>query len=596
MISFLSKYRDLFIIPLAIITGIIWYFILRSFDQWQIANYLIILTIIIGSAQLIQDTYHSIINREFALDYLAIIAILVWVFSGDYIVAAVIVLMMAGWWALEKYGIAQAKQSLTWLIDRIPNTVTVIHEGEYTPTPRESVMIGSDILIKKGEVIPLDGVLVSPNASIDESSVTGEPYPQDHTQGNVITSGTVNIGETIIITVTRVDADSTYNQIIQLVASAQQDKSPFIRLADRYSIIFTIIALSIAAIAYWIHRDIHYVLAVLVIATPCPLILATPIALMWGMSSAARKLIIVKNLTAIEALSRVDALVFDKTGTITLGKPEFVDIEIYDDTLDHDMVLAIAGSIENNSVHPLAKAIVRYMQDQKISPIITTNITEVVWHSITGEYQWHSYRLGKVYNDVGMSIGMRQDDVLVAKFILEDRIKSDSVDVIRSLLHDKLLVSVYTGDNTQAANQIVSQIDPMIKVVADCTPQDKQAGITQLHEQWRVVAMVWDGINDAPALALADVGMVFSNNEQTATTEAADVVFLNGNFRNVVDVLHISSQAVLIAKQAIWFGIWLSTVGMIVASLWYIQPIVWAGLQELIDVVAIVYALKASRL
>ena len=596
MISFLSKYRRLFIIPLIIIGWIVGYFALRFFDLSQIANYLIILTIVIGSAQLMQDTYRSIMNREFALDYLAIIAILVGVISWEYIVAAVIVLMMAGGNALEKYGIAQAKQSLTWLIDRIPNTVTVIHEGSCTPTARESVMIGSDILIKKGEVVPLDGILTSANASIDESSVTGEPYPQDHVQGNIITSGTVNIGETIVITVTRLDADSTYNQIIQLVASAQEDKSPFIRLADRYSVIFTIIALSIAWFAYRLHRDINYVLAVLVIATPCPLILATPIALMWGMSSAARKLIIVKNLTAIEALSRVDALVFDKTGTITLGKPEFVDIEIYDTTLDHDTILALAGSIENNSVHPFAKAIVQYMKDQKITPVITTNIREVVWHSIAGDYQWHSYRLGKVDNDVGMSIGMRKDDVLAAKFILEDRIKSDSVDAIRGLIHDKLQVSVYTGDNAQAANQIVSQIDPMIQVVADCTPQDKQAGIAQLHEQWRVVAMVWDGINDAPALALADVGMVFSNNEQTATTEAADVVFLNGNFRNVVDVLHISSQAVLIAKQAIWFGIGLSTVGMIAASLWYIQPIVWAGLQEVIDVVAILYALKASRL
>lgn len=601
---FWNNYKGLFVVPLLIVLGILLYFMLNYIWYDQVAKYIIILTICIGSWQLVKDTYDSLTRGEFALDYIAILAILVGIISGQYIVAAIIVLMMAGGNTLEKYGVDKAKEALTWLVDRIPNEVTTVDKsGNYSNLDRWSVEIWSQILVRKWEVIPLDGILLSEFASVDESSLTGESYPQDHSKGNIIQSWTVNLSDPIILQVSKKDQDSTYNKIIQLVSSAQENKSPFIRLADKYSVVFTIATLLIAWFAYRLHADINYVLAVLVIATPCPLILATPIALMWWVNSAARKLIIVKNLTAIEAMSRVDSLMFDKTGTLTLGKPQVTNMDIYNVLENGDNlilwsseIIAIAASIENNSTHPLAKAIVNYALQKQIKSVYTSNIKEIIWRGISGEYEWHIYILGKLEQDAGMSIGMRCDDVLIAKFVLEDVIKSDSADVVRDLIKNGLSVSMYTGDHEQAALDIQNQIDPSIKVVANCKPEDKQKGIAELHTQNRVVAMVGDGINDAPALAMADVGMVFSNNEQTATTEAADVVFLNGNFKNVSDVLGISRRSVDIAKQSILFGIWLSIIGMILAALGYISPVRGAGAQEVIDVIAILNALRSSRL
>lgn len=594
---FMKRFWLLFIVPGLVVVGIISYIFLQHFNYLFAARVVVIVTIAIGSVQLVKDTFTSLIHKQFALDYIAILAITVGIVSGEYIVAAVIVLMMAWGNTLEKYGLAKAKNALTWLADRIPDNVTRVQSDENTLlVKRMSVLVGDRLLVKRGEVISLDGTLLSESASIDESSLTGEPYPHEKSKGGIVTSGTLNVWDPFLMQVTKTEQESTYHKIIQMVQQAQDERSPFIRLADRYSVIFTIITLLIAGVAYFIHGDLQYVLAVLVIATPCPLILATPIALMWGMSSSAKKLIIVKHLSAVESLARIDAIIFDKTGTITLGKPVVTKVEMIRDTYTESQLLAIAGSLENNSLHPLAQAVVNYVHEKKIAFVAVHTVKEVLGKWMFGTYEWKEFHMGKYREWTGMSIGMWEWDTLLAIFSFEDQIKKWSRDIIRLLQKQWLNVSIYTWDHQEAAEKVVAEIWWAITIKADCKPEDKQRGIEEWHQKKKKVAMVGDGINDAPALASADVGMVFSNNEHTATTESADIVFLAWTFHSVLDALMIAKWAVSIAEQSIIFGMWLSTLGMILAAGGLIPPVVGAGVQELIDVIAILNALRASRL
>lgn len=302
---------------------------------------------------------------------------------------------------------------------------------------------------------------------------------------------------------------------------------------------------------------------------------------------------------AIEALSRVNAIIFDKTGTLTLWKPsvsQIINHISHENNEQTQTFLSIAATIENSSLHPIASAIVSYAKEHAIPFCAVESIQEIIWSGIVGSFHDKQYRIGKIPSTEGIWVGMREWEILVLSIILQDTVKTDSKEIIQTLSKEGMDISIYTGDNAESAQKVADQIATWLKVVGNCKPEDKQIGINELHALWKTVAMVGDGINDAPALALADVGLVFSNNEQTATTEAADVVFLAWNLANVLDAYRIAKQSVAIAKQSILFWIGLSTIGMILAALWYIPPVVWAWVQELIDVLAILNAIRATRL
>lgn len=555
-------------------------------------------SIILGSYKLIIDALQSMKKGRFALDYIAILAILVSVLTGQYLVAAVIALMLSSGQTLEEYGVSQAKRNLSKLVDRIPNEVTLSNnQGAVLEKIKISqVEIGQKILVRKGEVISLDGKLTSKSAFIDESSLTGEPYTVEMVEGDLIRSGTVNVGGPIVVEVTKVGKDSTYAKIINLVKSAQEEKSPMVRLAERYSAIFTLITLAIAAFAYFYSNgNFMSVLAVLVIATPCPLILATPVALIGGVNAAAKRNIIVKKLANIEILAKVSALIFDKTGTITIGVPALVKMEVISKEHEKLGLLQIAESIERNSLHPLAKAVVKYASTQKITRMHASNIEEKVGSGISGKVLGKTYSLTKLENPEGMEIGLFEGKALLAVFKFEDQIKPDSKAVVRDLGKIGIRMFVFTGDKLEAAKRVVSKLGSTIVIKAECTPEDKQKGVEELKKQGFTTAMVGDGINDAPALALADVGMVFSNEEQTAASEAADVVILGNDFASVYHSIGIAKNTIKIALQSILFGIGLSIAGMVFASLGYIPPLWGAGLQEVIDVAVIINALRSSK-
>lgn len=587
-----------FKIPLFVLAGIILSLILNLLNLRLASNALILFVTLLGSYKLIEDTARSMLKKQFALDYIAILAIVVSIITGEFLVASIIALMIASGRTLEEYGVSQARKALTKLIDRIPDEIILWENNQAGEKEKISnIKVGQEIFIRKGEVIGLDGTLVSKGGLTDESSLTGEPYMIDKIKGDQIRSGTINVGDPIVIKVTNAQIDSTYNKILDMVRAAENEKAPLVRLADRYSTIFTAVTLAISAFAY-IYSDgnLQRVLAVLVIATPCPLILATPIALMGGVSAAAKKRIIVKKLASIEVLSRAKSFIFDKTGTITIGTPKLSEIEIIDKKYQEKEILSIAEAIERNSLHPLAKAIVAYAKQKKAPSLSVTDIKEKIGQGISGKVKNETYTLEKEKNIQGMSIGLSKGTSKIAVFRFEDEIKDESREIIKTLKAWGIEVSIFTGDKLEAAKRVVELLGEDISLRAECTPEGKQEGVMEFKKQGKVTAMIGDGINDAPALALADVGIVFSNEEQTAASEAADVVFLGNDFSLVLDALNISKQTIKIALQSILWGIGISVGGMLFASAGFIPPIAGAFLQEAIDVAVIINALRSSRI
>ncbi|MCL5019814.1 MAG: cadmium-translocating P-type ATPase [Patescibacteria group bacterium] len=586
-----------FKIPAIILFGIVLYIALELLKADTFAIFIALFVTLLGSYRLFYETAQAIIKKQFALDYIAILAILVSLVTHEYIVAAILALMISSGRTLEDYGVAQAKKSLTKLADRIPNEVVLWQSKKAgAKITIGKVKTGDFILVRKGEVIGLDGILESEAGLTDESSLTGEPYTIEKIQGDAIRSGTINIGDPIVVKITKVQADSTYNKIIDMVKKAQDEKSPLVRMADKYSGIFTIVTLAITSFAYVSSGfDLTRALAVLVIATPCPLIIATPIALLGGVNSASKKHIIVKKLASLEILSRAQALIFDKTGTITLGRPRVVKFKNSSKNYTDKELLAIAESIERNSLHPLAKAIVNFAKEKSASVLHAEKIEEKVGVGISGTVNNKKYALSKLKSADGMAIEILENNKSIGIFRFEDEIKQDSKSIVANLKKAGFQIYIFTGDKKEAADKVAISLGGNVIVKAECTPEDKQKGIAELKKQGKITAMVGDGINDAPALALADVGMVFSNEEQTAASEAADIVFLGGNFSLVVDSLNIAKKTIYIAKQSIFWGIGISILGMSFASLGLIPPIGGAFIQEAIDVAVIINALRASR-
>ena len=532
-----------------------------------------------------------------SLDYIAFLAIATALVTAQYIVALVIVVMLVGGNALEIYATARAKKSLTRLVNRIPTKTLLWHDdSSVTEIDVVKIEVGDKIAVRHSEVIPLDGIMTKGDALIDESSLTGEPYAVEKSEGDIVRSGTLNIGETIVLQVTKNTHESTYTKIIELVQRANAEKAPMVRLANRYSLIFTAVTFFMCAVAYFISHDIYRVLAVLVVATPCPLILATPIALFGGMNKSAAKNILIKNPASLEKLRTVTDVVFDKTGTVTIGKPSIEKVEITDAKYSLDMVYGVAEALERNSLHPFAKAIVSEARRLRTPRLTATSVREQIGVSVFGTIDGTTYSLTKAETNKN-SISLLENSKIVAHFIFEDKIKENFSSTLSTLRALGLTLHIFTGDkkeNTGKIAQLAAGSQSYISITANMTPEDKEIGVGTLKSKGKHVVMIGDGINDAPALATADVGMVFSNEEQTASSEAADIILLNGGLDTVVTSISIANRTIDIALQSIFVGIALSIIAMILASLGIIQPLAGAILQEIIDVLVILNALRAS--
>jgi heavy metal translocating P-type ATPase len=590
----------------------------------------LLLIIIIGGVPLLIETVRQLWRREFGVDVIAILAIAGSAALGQYLAGAIIVLMLSGGEALEAYALRRAHSSLSALAERAPRSAHVRRGYALVTIPASEVDVDTLVVVKPGELIPVDGVVVAGSSSVSEADLTGEPLPQRKEPGSLALSGSVNLETLLEIRATRRASESQYAQIVSLVEEAQTRKAPIHRLADRYAVWFTAIAVSAAGLTWLFSRDPVNALAILVVATPCPLILATPIAIMSGIDRAAKAGIILKSGGAMEQLGEVDVTVFDKTGTLTLGAPELIDIfRMEEDAgsaqFTDAQVLSLAASIEQFSAHVLARAVVQTARERQAPLCAVSEVSETTGHGLQGNVRLIN---GVSERIIAVAVGnhkfMRALDIALPPALIAERERRTADGQVASFLSLEnvaygLLVfadrprpelaaltkqlkaagiretALLTGDVEQIADQI-ARLASIDHVQARCLPADKVRFIEERQAAGQRVLMVGDGVNDAPALATATVGMAVGGQELTASAAAADAVLLSPNILRVAFAVRLGRRVVRVAKQGIWVGMGLSVVLMLFAAMGDIPPAAGAILQEGVDVLVVLNALRAGHI
>jgi heavy metal translocating P-type ATPase len=638
--------------------------------EWTLAT-----IVLAGGIPLLWDTVRQLARREFGVDVLALLAIGGSFILGQYLAGAIIVLMLSGGEALEAFALRRAKRSLTGLVERAPRIAHVQKGDEVLTVPADEIEVGTEVIVKPGEIIPVDGVVSGGESSVSEADLTGEPTPVRKVPGTLTLSGSVNLDGLLRVQTTRRSAESQYAQIVKLVQEAQERKAPIHRLADRYAVWFTTLAIAIAAVAWIVSGDSLYALSVLVVATPCPLILATPIAIMSGIDRAAHMGVIAKSGSTIEELGEVEVAIFDKTGTLTLGLPRLIGIErvpVETSTLHGDrlagvedvQILALAAAVEQFSAHILARAVVDAARERRLPLVLATGVEESPGKGVRGfapvpealrsrnGVVVHAAQAGHRHEERGDGVGPQGDgegmrksgsawgeeievaignrtfmhrldiplpDTLLMKrsehtsrgeiasfialnrqvvglLVFADFPRADIGTLVPALKSSAIKEAVLlTGDMEMVAQQ-VGALAGVDRTVAQCLPADKSRIVQEYESQGRHVLMVGDGVNDAPALATATVGLAMGAQGLTAAAAAADAVLLTTDLLYIPKVVRLGRHVMLVAKQGIWVGIGLSVIAMVVAAFGYLPPTVGALLQEGVDALVILNALRAGRM
>ena len=554
------------------------------------------------------DMFKDLMRGHWGLDILAVIAMIATLAVQEYVAGLIIALMLTGGEALEDLAARRASRELDQLLNRAPAFAGRIHPvtGEVERIAIEEVKVGDELLVRSSEILPVDGVLLSDHATIDESSVTGEPIPVNYHAGDPLLSGTVNSTTSFTMRAQKVAADSNYASIVRLVEEAVDSRAPMVRLADRYAVPFTIVSLLIAGFAWFLSGDPVRFAEVLVVATPCPLLIATPVAFMGGMSSAAKLNVIIKDGGVLEVLARVRAVAFDKTGTLTEGKADVVEIHPAARTVDETLQLAAAA--EQYSVHVFADPIVASARTQQLELPEVVTADEVATNGVLASLaDGTSVRVGKpsfieevtgpidrpVLSAGETAVYVSVGDELAGVIILSDPIREQSADTVSRLRRAGVVeIAMVTGDITSTAESVAHAVD-IQTVHAETTPQTKVQIVQAMRP--RPVLMVGDGINDAPVLAAADVGVAMAGRGATVASESAAAVITSNDIARVADVAYVSRRTVQIALQSIWMGIIISVGLMLVAAFGYLPAVVGALLQEIVALVAILSALRALR-
>lgn len=541
------------------------------------------------------ESWQRIREGKWNLDYIAFLALGTAAFFGEWLSGAVLAFMVSVSAALELFGTHRAEKTLRSLFEKFPKEV-LIQSGEGTVSrPIQEVSEGDIFLVRTNEMIPLDASLLSPAALVNESNLTGEMEPMEYARGKYIQSGCVNLGGMISLEARSTFEHSSYRSILTLVEEGKRKEPPLVRLAERSNWIFTLVTLAFALGALLLFRDWERFLAVLVIATPCPLLIAAPVAFLGGISRAARSGIIIKSPSVLEALAKTKTLFFDKTGTLTLGEPALKRIEVLDAFYTEPQVLAIAASLEWSSLHPLAKTLVRINSERRGASFPVAHFREKIGEGIVGVIEKKQYRIGKsaaLHAESGMVSELKHEETPIARFYFDDTIKEEVGNLFEYFRTRGYSLGILTGDKRANAYRLFGRFG--IPVYAECSPGKKSALVTREQREGKLVGMVGDGMNDAPALALADVGIVFSGTENSASIEAADVAILGRDAWKIREAVHIGRRSYQVAGQSIVIGIGLSCVGMIFAFFGFIPPVYGALLQEVIDVVVIGNALRST--
>ncbi|MEC9343779.1 MAG: heavy metal translocating P-type ATPase [Pseudomonadota bacterium] len=545
------------------------------------------------------------------VDAIALLSMATALFLGEPLAGVVVAVMYAGGNVLEHHARRRAELNLRALTDRTPRTARRVRDGAMTELPVAAVRVGDELFVGAGEVLPVDGTLASETATIDESALTGEALPVRHQAGDALRSGTVNAGEAFGFIASAEADDSTYAGIVRMVEAAYTARAPFIRLADRFALLLLPVTVAVAGAAWLLSGDPVRALAVLVVATPCPLILAAPIAMVAGVSRAAHAGVLMKGGAALEALSRARSAVFDKTGTLTEGGAHLVRVDTAPG-VDADAVLALAASLEQASTNVLAQALVRAARDRALALLQPHDVVEHRGSGIEGLVDGSALRIGSRDLVLGgkalprwagealapggdvnvVPVFVAVNGKLAAVLTLRDLLRGEAAATLRALRANGIeRITMLTGDSREAAGAIGGELD-LDEIWAHQSPADKVEKVRR-ETALAPTMMIGDGINDAPALAAATVGVAMGAKGATASSEAADVVILVDRLDRVGDALAIARRSRAIAMQSIVAGLALSGVAMIFAALGHLTPVAGALLQEGIDVAVILNALRA---
>lgn len=649
-----------------------------GFGQWLVIA--LVLIIVIDTVRgMIDDLRHG----QVGVDVLAVVAILSTVAVAEYWASWAVTLMITSGEAIEEYAQAKAERSLTALMEAAPQTAHVVNlpgvgcgfaadKGDssdgfrrvglasaaaaahrFDTVPVEQVQLGDVLMVLPGETVPVDGELLSGTATLDLSNINGEPVPREVFAGARVMSGAVNGSTALTMRATQVAADSQYQRILELVASAQESRPAVVKTADRLAVPFTVLSLMIAGIAWAMSGVPTRFAQVLVLATPCPLLIAAPVAYIAGTGRLAAAGVLIKAQDVLENLGRVTQVFFDKTGTLTVKQPQVVRVEMLPGAatrLNEDHVLMMAGVVESYSVHILSKGIAkagteamarlrqRFEDGQRLCPEpeaswpghgreypVVKNINEDAGKGVSGEVNGHAVRVGRLsfaaagedgFLAVGEAVPSRSEDDLrtrfgllqpdemasyvsvdgrlIARIVLRDVPRANAKAVLAKL-HELGVteLAMLTGDKRASANIIASEVG-IDEVHAELFPEDKVAAVRAATGAGKTVTMmVGDGVNDAPVLAVADIGVAMTDGTSTAASESAQVVIMNDNIAAVPRAIAIARRTKRVMLQAVIAGLVLATIGMIAAAFNLIPVVVGAFLQEAIDVVSILWALTA---
>ena len=649
-----------------------------GFGQWLVIA--LVLIIVIDTVRgMIDDLRHG----QVGVDVLAVVAILSTVAVAEYWASWAVTLMITSGEAIEEYAQAKAERSLTALMEAAPQTAHVVNlpgvgcgfatdKGDssdgfrrvglasaaaaahrFDTVPVEQVQLGDVLMVLPGETVPVDGELLSGTATLDLSNINGEPVPREVFAGARVMSGAVNGSTALTMRATQVAADSQYQRILELVASAQESRPAVVKTADRLAVPFTVLSLVIAGVAWAVSGVPTRFAQVLVLATPCPLLIAAPVAYIAGTGRLAAAGVLIKAQDVLENLGRVTQVFFDKTGTLTVKQPQVVRVEMLPGAatrLNEDHVLMMAGAVESYSVHILSKGIAkagteamarlrqRFEDGQRLCPEpeaswpghgreypVIKNINEDAGKGVSGEVNGHAVRVGRLsfaaageegFLAVGEAVPSRSEDDLrtrfgllqpdemasyvsvdgrlIARIVLRDVPRANAKAVLAKL-HELGVteLAMLTGDKRASANIIASEVG-IDEVHAELFPEDKVAAVRAATGAGKTVTMmVGDGVNDAPVLAVADIGVAMTDGTSTAASESAQVVIMNDNIAAVPRAIAIARRTKRVMLQAVIAGLVLATIGMIAAAFNLIPVVVGAFLQEAIDVVSILWALTA---
>ncbi len=558
---------------------------------------------------LLYEIASSLRRGEVGLDIVAALSMAGALAVGENLAAVVVALMYSGGQYLEAFAERHARREMTAILARVPRTAVRHRDGVLEEVDLDEIVPGDRLLIRQGDVVPVDGTVAGGVAILDQSALTGEAIPVQQRTGDEVMSGSTNAGEAFDLTASHHAADSTYAGIIRLVEEAQRSKAPMSRLADRFAMLFLGVTVLIAGMAWYLTGDPIRAVAVLVVATPCPLILAVPVAIVSGLSRAARFGILIKGGKAIEALGRVYSLVIDKTGTLTDGRARVVSVNVHDHFAPEDL-LRLAASLDQASKHIIAQTLVTEAHARKLHLSTPSNVTETAGEGIEGSVDGLAMVVGGIRfvrsrlskaatgspdrsRKVGaVIVAVAIEGKMAGEIVLADELRVGTkvlLQALRKLGVQRIILA--TGDRREVAEAVATGLG-IDAVRSELTP-DQKVLVVLTERKNGPVMMVGDGVNDAPALAAADIGVAMGARGTAASAEAADVVLLVDHLDRIVPAIEIARRSRLIALESVAAGIGLSLLGMVAAALGHITPVQGALLQEVIDVAVIVNALRA---